>query len=86
MCIIEDCLHNPDKEICKTTYKNCKMEIDCTGKNQITSPLCCPSRLCDPYCVLNPTDKDCDPVDPPEKCKWGYVLGEVITELLIVPV
>ena len=62
------------------------MKVDCSGKNKLNNPLCCPSALCDPFCILNPTDPSCDECPPEEKCTWGYLLGDVVTELLIEPI
>lgn len=42
-------------------------------------PQCCPPTLCDEKCVL---ENDCDPVDPPTECVWGYRLGDLISETI----
>ena len=55
---------------------------------RFTDPRCCPPEICDPGCIenVNTEYKECGPTYPPEKCTWGYKLGDVVTELFIEPI
>lgn len=64
--------------MCKELEK-CKIKRECTYENMFDLPQCCPPTLCDPKCVK---EKDCDPVDPPTECVWGYRLGDLISETI----
>ena len=87
-CKIEDCDRFPGLAVCEQ-IKNCKIKRDCKGQKKFTDPRCCPPEICDPGCYEdnnNNPDKDCGPTDPPEKCTWGYALGDVVSELMLEPV
>lgn len=83
-CVVERCDRFPDREECANVEK-CKIVRDCLGDKKLTDPRCCPSGLCSPKCVLFPTLPECV-VDPPEKCTWGYYLGEHIVDLMVEPI
>lgn len=46
-----------------------------------TNANCCPPGLCNEECVIE--KEDCDPVDPPTECVWGYRLGDSVAEILL---
>ena len=85
-CRIERCDRLPDLIECEQ-LENCKIKRDCKGLKKFTDPRCCPPEICDPGCVdeTHP-DKDCGPTNPPDKCTWGYNLGNVIGELFVEPI
>jgi len=86
-CKIERCDRFPHLAECEQ-IKNCKIKRDCNGTKRFTDPRCCPPEICDPGCIENSEteDKECGPTEPPQKCTWGYRLGDVVTELFIEPV
>lgn len=68
-CKIEYCDRFKNGEGCHK-IKKCKIKRDCTGDNVFLDHNCCPSQLCDPVCIEDPSK--CDPTPPEEECVWGY--------------
>ena len=79
-CKIQKCELFPDTPLCKK-IEQCKIKRECTHENLFTNPKCCPPTLCKEECMKE--DEDCDVVDPPTECVWGYKLGDKVSEVLV---
>lgn len=85
-CLFQKCNLFPDLPECDEV-KSCLVNNDClTDTDILVNNECCPNAICNYECKEGDDHPSCPVVPPEEACKWGYHLGEAVTDIFIEPV